>query len=177
MASTSRWNKLSLNTWLVFSKPSRTCYLQVQLLNSYEEKGGADRVWGGGQWTLHTKGYTELSLCVCALYSVCFSFSFPLRVRVGKHACANVHWSIYFFNFFFFFSCCIDRKWKHAREFIWTFAKCKSIVITFFFVEKEKRWPWWCHILYFRFLAVRWTFEPLRLDFDWWWEKLPASHT
>lgn len=72
---------------------------------------GGGRRGEGGQWTLHTKGYNELSLCVCALYSVCFSCSFLLRVIVGRHACANTH------RFFFKrFSSCMERKKNNARE-------------------------------------------------------------
>lgn len=68
--------------------------VRVQLLTSYDEKGffwgeGVDkggvrggRKGGGGQRTLHIKGYTELSACVCALYSVCFPRSFLSRVSL-----------------------------------------------------------------------------------------------
>lgn len=116
MASSSRRNRYFdfrvncpwIPDWYLANPPVLWCHMLLTSSTAQLiwREGGADRVWGGGQWTLHTKGYTELSLCVCALCSVCFSF--PLCVREGKHACANVHWLIYFFNIFF--SCCIDRK-------------------------------------------------------------------
>lgn len=94
-----------------------TCYLQVQLLTSYEGKGGQTGVFeagwgrGGGERTLRTKGYTELSLCVCALYSVCFSFSSLLRVAVGRHAC--VHGFLISSSSS---SSCVERKTQNMQE-------------------------------------------------------------
>lgn len=79
-------------------------------------EGGADggfRGWvgGGGERTLRTKGYTELSLCVCALYSVCFSFSSLLRVAVGRHAC--VHGFLISSSSS---SSCVERKTQNMQE-------------------------------------------------------------
>ena len=129
------------------------------------EAGGFSRLggWWGGQQTLRTKGYTELSLCVCALYSVCFSCSSLLRVAVGRHAC--VHGFLISSSSSSSSSSCVERKnIKHARnsakqrDFCATCKqktkqKHKHTTMITFFLSREKRWPWWCHILYIFFFV------------------------
>lgn len=124
--------------WYLANPPVLWCHMLLASSTAQLiwREGGADRVWGGGQWTLHTKGYTELSLCVCALYSVCFSFSFPLCVCVGKHACANVHWLIYFFNFYFFFA--HRQKIETCKGIHMNFCKMLNHCDNFFCLKGEK---------------------------------------
>lgn len=138
-------------------------------------RGGGGRGWGGGQRTLHTKGYTELSMCVCALYSVCFSFVcihyFCVSVSGGMLLCITVR-SLILSSSSSSSSCCrsVEREkietckeilqhlctpllWD-LRDFCVTLKKKKKhhhhhvCLFVFFETVSEKRWSRWCHILY-----------------------------
>lgn len=137
--------------------PISTRYLQVELLTSYEGKGGqmgCEARWlgGGGGWVGGDNGhFTPRAipnyLCVSVLCTVSASHFHFLCVSVSGGMLVHI------------FSFCVERKYINMqgtsatqRNFC---ATCKNTPLLF--CCGRKGWSYFVH-LFLVFLAVRWTF-------------------
>lgn len=127
-----------------------TCYLQVQLLTSYEGKGGQTGVFeagwgrGGGTDTSHQGLYRIIFVCLCSVQCLLLILISPACRCREACLCSRI------LNFFFFFFLRREKNTKHARK----FCKAKGLFVQHVkkqtntqthdhdnFVSREKRWP------------------------------------
>lgn len=120
-------------------------------------EGGADggfRGWvgagGGGTDTSHQGLYRIIFVCLCSVQCLLLILISPACRCREACLCSRI------LNFFFFFFLRREKNTKHARK----FCKAKGLFVQHVkktntethdhdnFVSREKRWPWWCHILY-----------------------------